>query len=100
MKIPLPGLMRRWRQAEFAAGETSLPYRIGLKLWGTVAKRPRLYHALARIMMPLLATLGRRAGLFRRMPLARGWTRHRDFAAPQGHTFQARWAEHKAGVPR
>jgi len=100
MKIPLPGLMRHWREEEFAAGGTPLTYRLGLAVWAAAAKRPRLYHALVRILMPVLATLGRRAGVFRRLPVARGWTRHRDFAAPQGRTFQAQWAEHKAGVPR
>ena len=66
-----------------------------------MAKRPRLYHTLARIGIPLLATLGRRRG---RIPLAAAGAaagrRHRDLAAPQGRTFQALWADHKAGVPR
>jgi len=26
-----------------------------------------------------------------RLPFATGWTRHRDFPAPQGATFQAQW---------
>jgi L-lactate dehydrogenase complex protein LldF len=100
MKIPLPGLMRRWREEEFSAGDTSLLYRLGLGLWAAAAKRPRLYHALVRIAMPVIATLGRRSGAFRWLPFARGWTRYRDLAAPQGRTFQAQWADAKAGVPR
>ena len=100
MKIPLPGLMRRWRDAEFEAGDTSLPYRLGLKAWAAVAKRPRLYHALMRMIMPVVGALGRRRGSFRWLPLARGWTKHRDLAAPQGRTFQALWTDTKAGVPR
>jgi L-lactate dehydrogenase complex protein LldF len=100
MKIPLPGLMRRWRDAEFEAGDSSLSYRLGLKAWAAVAKRPRLYHALMRMIMPVLGALGRRWGSFRWLPLARGWTKHRDLAAPQGRTFQALWADTKAGVPR
>jgi L-lactate dehydrogenase complex protein LldF len=100
MKIPLPALMREWREEEFAARETSFSYRLGLKIWAALAKRPRLYHALARLGMPLLAALGRRRGAFRRVPFARGWTRHRDLAAPQSRPFQALWADFKAGVPR
>ena len=100
MRIPLPGLMRHWREAEFSGGDTPLLYRLGLKAWAAVAKRPRLYHGLVRIVMPVLGALGRRAGSFRHLPLARGWTRHRDLAAPQGRTFQAQWADRKAGVPR
>ena len=93
-------ILRHWREAEFSAGYTPLPYRLGLAAWAAAARRPRLYHTLARIVMPVLAMLGRRRGAFRRLPLAGGWTRHRDLPAPQGRTFQAQWADHKAGVPR
>ena len=37
--------------------------------------------------------LGRRKGRFRSLPLAGGWTDHRDFPAPQGKTFQQLWSE-------
>jgi len=100
MKIPLPGLMRHWREAEFDARATPLLYRLGLAAWAAAARRPRLYHALARLLMPALGALGRRRGAFRRLPLLGGWTRHRDLAAPQGRTFQALWADTRAGVPR
>ena len=100
MKIPLPGLMRQWRNEEFRAGDTPLFYRLGLKAWALAAKRPRLYHALVKILMPVLGALGRGRGSVRWVPLAGGWTRHRDLAAPQGRTFQALWADTKAGVPR
>jgi L-lactate dehydrogenase complex protein LldF len=100
MKIPLPGLMRHWREEEFAGGDTPLLYRLGLKAWGATAKRPWLYHALVRVFIPVLGAVGRRRGAFRWLPGARGWTRHRDLPAPQGRTFQALWADTKAGVPR
>ena len=100
MKIPLPGLMRHWREEEFKAGDTPLTYRLGLKAWAAVAKRPRLYHGLVRVLMPMLGAIGRHRGAFRHLPFARGWTKHRDLAAPQGRTFQALWADTKAGVPR
>jgi L-lactate dehydrogenase complex protein LldF len=92
--------MRRWREEEFSAGDTPLLYGLSLKAWAALAKRPRLYHLLARMGIPLLAALGRRRGTFRRLPFAGGWTKHRDLAAPQNRTFQALWADHKAGVPR
>jgi L-lactate dehydrogenase complex protein LldF len=100
MKIPLPGLMRHWREAEYDAGDTPLMYRLGLKAWGATARRPWLYHGVLKVLMPILGALGRRRGAFRWLPMAGGWTRHRDLAAPQGRTFQALWADTKAGVPR
>jgi L-lactate dehydrogenase complex protein LldF len=100
MKIPLPSLMRHWREKEFEAKGSPLLYRMGLKVWGALAKRPRLYHAAARIGVPLLALFGRRRGSFRHVPVARGWTKHRDLAAPQRRAFQALWADYKAGIPR
>lgn len=103
MKIPLPKLMRHHREADFeacASGSTSATYRAGLGLWAAVAQRPRLYHLLARFGMAALGALGRRRGRFRWLPMAGGWTRHRDFPAPQGRTFQQLWAEQQRGVER
>ena len=101
MKIPLPKLMRDWRTQDFETGGGSSASRAGLKLWGYVARRPRLYHLAARLAIAALGFMGRqRGGAFRWLPFASGWTRHRDLPAPQARTFQQQWAEHKAGVPR
>jgi L-lactate dehydrogenase complex protein LldF len=98
MKIPLPKLMRQWREVEFAAGEVSRGAKAGLGLWAFFAKRPRLYSLATRLGMAMLGMAGRRKGRFRRLPLASGWTRHRDMPAPRGRTFQQLWAERQAGV--
>lgn len=102
MKIPLPRLMRHHREAEFEAGSGAMSwsYRQGLRVWAAMARRPRLYHLAARLSMAVLGALGRRRGAFRTLPLAGGWTRHRDFPAPQGRTFQQLWREHQAGISR
>jgi L-lactate dehydrogenase complex protein LldF len=100
MKIPLPKLMRHHREAEFELGGQSRPFRLGLKTWAWLATRPTLYHTTMRLAAAFLGALGRRRGAFRWLPLAGGWTQHRDFPAPQGRTFQQLWAEHKAGAPR
>lgn len=100
MKIPLPKLLRHWREAEFSEGGQSWGYRTGLRVWAYLAKKPRVYHGVTRLGMALLGRLGKRRGAFRRLPLARGWTRHRDLPAPQGRTFQQLWAERQAGVER
>jgi L-lactate dehydrogenase complex protein LldF len=100
MKIPLPDLMREWRTQEFEQRYTSAATRFGLKLWGYLARRPQLYHLAMRVGVAALGAMGRRRGAFRSLPLAGGWTRHRDMPAPQGRTFQQLWAEAKAGVPK
>ena len=100
MQIPLPGLMRRHRETEFDFKTSSWQSRAALRMWAWMAQRPRLYHLATRFGVAMLGAFGRGRGAFRRLPLAGGWTRHRDLPAPQGRTFQAQWAEHKAGVPR
>jgi L-lactate dehydrogenase complex protein LldF len=99
MKIPLPGLMRKWREKDFEAGGTPRLYRAGLAAWAFFARRPRLYNLAARLGIPLLHLISRR-GALHHLPIARGWTRYRDLPTPQGRTFQALWADHRAGVPR
>jgi L-lactate dehydrogenase complex protein LldF len=34
-----------------------------------------------------------RGGSLSSLPLAGGWTKHRELPAPQGKTFQQMWAE-------
>jgi L-lactate dehydrogenase complex protein LldF len=100
VKIPLPGLMRRWREVAYSGGEMGIGARFLLGIWTYTAKRPRLYHVLARFAAAVLGAAGRRRGAFRVLPLGRGWTRYRDFPAPQGRTFQQLWAERQKGVPQ
>ncbi|MAW54113.1 MAG: (Fe-S)-binding protein, partial [Rhodospirillaceae bacterium] len=48
---------------------------------------------LTGIKFRILGALGRSKGRFRRLPGAGGWTKHRDFPAPQaGGTFQSQWS--------
>jgi L-lactate dehydrogenase complex protein LldF len=97
MKIPLPKMMRHWREREFADQMSPATYRSGLGLWAFFARRPELYHRLGAIGMRLLAAFGRRRGRFRTLPLAAGWTAVRDMPAPHGRSFQSLWAERQRG---
>ena len=54
MAIPLPDMMRTWRERDFAQGDPPFKERLALKLWAFAAKRPRLYHALTRAAARLL----------------------------------------------
>jgi L-lactate dehydrogenase complex protein LldF len=91
VKIPLPGLLREIRRQQFDTGLTPGTTRLALQFWAWLARRPRLYHALARLGIPLLHRLGRSRGALRRLPLAAGWTDSRDLPAPQGGSFQQAW---------
>jgi len=87
MMIPLPALMRHWRDKEFERALSPATQRFGIRVWAYVAKRPRLYRFATRIAMRALGNLGSAAGRFKSLPLAGGWTRHRDLPAPAGRTF-------------
>ena len=91
MRIPLPNLMRHWREREFERHLSPAAVRWGLGLWEFFATRPRLYRAAVNLAMPLMAMLAGRRGRLRALPLAGSWTRHRDLPAPEGRTFQQLW---------
>jgi L-lactate dehydrogenase complex protein LldF len=96
VKIPLPKMMRHWREREFAAKLNPPAYRTGLRLWAWLAGRPRLYHTAVSAAARALGWAGGRRGRFRSLPLATGWTLVRDMPAPSGRSFQSLWAERRA----
>jgi L-lactate dehydrogenase complex protein LldF len=95
MRIPLPKMMRHWREKEFERHLTPARYRAGLGLWGFIARRPRLFHFANGVAARLLGRLGRRRGAFRSLPLAGGWTGCRDMPAPEGRSFHELWRARK-----
>jgi L-lactate dehydrogenase complex protein LldF len=95
VKIPLPKLMRNLREEQFAAGEVAATQRWALQLWVVLATRPWLYRMGMSIGMRALTALGGKRGRLTKLPLAEGWTEHRDLPAPQGPSFTAQW---KAGA--
>jgi L-lactate dehydrogenase complex protein LldF len=95
MKIPLPKMMRHWRERQFSHGLGSPYPRWGVKLWAFFATRPRLYRLAASAGAWALGRLGAKEGGFRRLPLAGGWTGTRDMPAPQGRSFHALYAERR-----
>jgi L-lactate dehydrogenase complex protein LldF len=87
--------MRHWREQEFERHLTPKAMRYGIGLWAFFARRPFLYRfgtSLAARALALIGRRGERNGRFRSLPLAGGWTRYRDFPAPEsGGSFMARW---------
>jgi len=98
VRIPLPGLMRHWREREFERHLSPSATRTNLALWAFVARRPALYRLVTRAAALGLGLLGRRKGRFRSLPMARGWTDGRDLPAPEGDTFFARYARQQRGA--
>ena len=96
MRIPLPKMMRHWREREFERNLAPKGTRTGLGLWSFFAKRPALYRFATGAAMKALRLMGGKKGRFASLPLARGWTDHRDFPAPEGGTFMAAWAKEKS----
>ncbi len=93
MRIPLPKMLRHWREKEFERHLQPASIRWGLRFWAFAAKRPKLYQFGTRIAARVLANMGHGKGRLRNVPLASGWTKYRDFPAPQGKTFQQMWKE-------
>ena len=100
MRIPLPKMMRHWREREFEKRLTPAATRWGLGLWRFVAERPALYRLAARASVFGLGLLGR-GGVIRRLPwVGAGWTDQRDFPAPEpGGTFMSRYRPDAEGRP-
>jgi L-lactate dehydrogenase complex protein LldF len=93
MRIPLPKMMRQWREREFARALAPQTQRWGLALWSYAAQRPALYRRLSALAARVLGALGASRGRFRSLPLASGWTDTRDMPAPEGKSFMTLWAE-------
>ena len=98
MHIPLPKMMRHWRERAHARGATGWRERLALRVWAWFARHPALYRVGARFAANWPAGRARGRGVLRRLPFAAGWTSARDLPAPQGGgTFQDQWdARHKA----
>ncbi len=88
VKIPLPDLMRKLRERQMETGLKPWSERAALRLWGWLARHPRLYALGTAAGARFLKLLGGREGLIHRLPPAAGWTGGRDFPAPPGKTFR------------
>ncbi|HLJ65442.1 MAG TPA: LutB/LldF family L-lactate oxidation iron-sulfur protein [Stellaceae bacterium] len=95
MKIPLPKMMRHWREREYDRHASPPRWRVGLAIWAYFARRPALYHHASALASGLLGFWGSARGRFRTLPLASGWTGGRDMPAPEGRTFHALWQERR-----
>lgn len=93
VRIPLPKMMRYYREQEFQQHLSSRSSRIGLKSWAFLASRPLLYRKVIGITIYLLNKMSRGQGRFHKLLFARSWTQYRDFPAPLNKTFQQLWEQ-------
>ncbi len=93
VKIPLPDLMRKWRERQFDGALRPWGERAAIQLWSAFATRPRLYAFATRIAAKLGSWWGGADKRITWLPGLDGWTRGRDMPAPQGETFRALYAK-------
>ena len=94
--IPLPTLLRGWRDRSWSEGLEPASTRWGVGLFAFLARRPRLYRLATAVGVRALNVLGR-GGWIRTLPLDGGWTAYRDFPAPPGGTFMAQYRTRQRG---
>ena len=96
MHIPLPKMMRHWREREFERHLSPASHRRNLKLWAWFAVRPKWYRLMTRLSHIGLRILSAPSGSARWLPFASGWTRHRNMPGPERVTFMQAWKKQAA----
>jgi len=88
MKIPLPRMLRDWREREAEGKHSPAAQRWGLGVHAWLASHPGAYRLATRLAALGLRVLGGRKGRVSALPGAAGWTQSRDMAVPpRGGTF-------------
>lgn len=93
MQIPLPTMMRYYREKEFEKHLSPATTRYGLRIWAFFAKRPKAYHLLIAIVSRFLRILGGKKGRLKKLLFAQAWVKYRDLAAPAEKPFHELWRE-------
>ncbi|MDI3515669.1 MAG: lactate utilization protein B [Gammaproteobacteria bacterium] len=94
--IPLPTLLRGWRDRSWREGLEPGVVRFGLGVHTFFALRPRLYR-LATAMAIRVMRLFSRGGVVRGMPGLGAWTAHREFPAPARRSFMEMYKDQEGG---
>ncbi|MGR3399567.1 MAG: lactate utilization protein B [Paracoccus sp. (in: a-proteobacteria)] len=96
VQIPLPTLLRAWRNRSWRERLEPGALRAGIGVWAMLVRRPRLYRLASRAGVRAMRLFGR-GGWISRLPLAGGWTAHRDLPRPAGRTFMEQYRAQQAG---
>ena len=95
VEIPIPTLLRAWRIRSWREKLEPGSLRAGIGIWAFLARRPGLYGLASRIGVRALRLFGK-GGWIARLPLAGGWTAHRDMPRPKGRTFMEQYRAEQA----
>jgi L-lactate dehydrogenase complex protein LldF len=84
--IPLPAMLRGWREKSWAQGLEPQTQRRLIWLWAFAAQRPAVYQLATRLAIRSIRRFAK-DGWISKLPLASGWTRYRDFPKPAPRGF-------------
>ncbi len=93
MDIPLPKLLRNLRRREQQENLQPKRWVWGMNLYMWLCKHPALYQGAVSLSARLMRLAGKKRGALRSLLLANGWTKTRDFPAPQGRSFMSQYRE-------
>jgi L-lactate dehydrogenase complex protein LldF len=101
VRIPLPKMLRHWREQEFHRKMAPTGQRVGLRWWSILNAQPWVYRwvmRLAAFVLRIFSTPGENGQRWiHRLPwLGAAWTRQRDMAAPAAKSFQAQWRRRRS----
>ncbi len=91
VRIPIPKMLRYWRDREFERRMTPRSVRYGLDWWTRINASTRMYRYVLGIAARLLRVLSSHGWITRLPGPGRAWTRYRDMQTPAGQTFQQQW---------
>ncbi len=97
VNIPLPDMLRKLRSKQYDRALVPPMTRGMLRLWGWLAQRPKLYRFVTGIKVRVLRLWARGRGRITWVPLASGWTKHRDLPVPETTTFMQ---QYRKGGPK
>lgn len=91
VRIPLPKMLRFWREREYERHMTPRAARYGLRWWARLNASTGIYRCVLGIAARLLRALSSGGWVARLPGPGMAWTRHRDLSAPAAPSFQQQW---------
>ena len=87
VQIPLPKLLRHWRQRTHSNRQDTASSRWGLQFWSYISGRPSLYRMFTAASIFYLGLFARKKGVIKWLPFVKNWLNFRELPAPEGSTF-------------